>query len=719
MADDSINLSIPSLQLTTLDTPEQLSPKKKRKAKKPSASSIDTLRSGPDGDSVIVKQKFPPLPSGNTPKSPSKSKAKSTPLKKGKKKVVVEQENPDSDLEQMDVSWEKAVETARGLPEGATSSDDEMKAGSDQEADGEKPKKKKLKVLKAAAKQFKKLTGEGAANGVGKKRKMEDETEEKGKDSTKKVKLVELKTKERKKLRKKSNESYEITERAKELWEDLRRFELTPEKRQEMSKELYGIIKGKASRLIYAHDTSRVIQCLLKYGTQTYKDALFEELKDEIPKLMISKYAKYFVRRLLKYGTKVQRNFVFSQMKGNICRFIKHAQAGEIVEYAFNEFANVSERTAMIEEFFGPCYQLYKTPELTTLKEIIANNADKQEVILRNMKETLSVLVDKNVLQHSIVHYVFMEYFTHATPEARSEMIEILRESAIHMLHTREGARVAMLCLWHGSAKDRKVMVRSFKTFVKRICLEEYGHMVLLAAFDSIDDTKVMQKVILDEIVKDLPDIITDQFGRKVVLYLLCPRNPLHFHPDVMKVINQGDENTQSKKDVAIRRRELLDAVSKPLVQYVAEHCREIVTDNASLLTLLAIITHTKADPTTAMQAISKIASEPFTAGSLENMHIVEHTAGHLTLKKLILNDAERMKAGEKVIFSCILLDILPEGALKSWAACNRGCFILIHLIELNHPDVSPRVKEELKPVKASLKKMKLKGAQILLKKLS
>lgn len=200
MADDSINLSIPSLQLTTLDTPEQLSPKKKRKAKKPSASSIDTLRSGPDGDSVIVKQKFPPLPSGNTPKSPSKSKAKSTPLKKGKKKVVVEQENPDSDLEQMDVSWEKAVETARGLPEGATSSDDEMKAGSDQEADGEKPKKKKLKVvsllcetfvemnyivwaqvLKAAAKQFKKLTGEGAANGVGKKRKMEDETEEKGK----------------------------------------------------------------------------------------------------------------------------------------------------------------------------------------------------------------------------------------------------------------------------------------------------------------------------------------------------------------------------------------------------------------------------------------------------------------------------------------------------------------------------------------------------------
>ena len=37
------------------------------------------------------------------------------------------------------------------------------------------------------------------------------------------------------------------------------------------------------------------------------------------------------------------------------------------------------------------------------------------------------------------------------------EMIELLRESVIHMLHTRDGAHVGMHCLWHGTAKDRKV----------------------------------------------------------------------------------------------------------------------------------------------------------------------------------------------------------------------------------------------------------------------
>ena len=36
------------------------------------------------------------------------------------------------------------------------------------------------------------------------------------------------------------------------------------------------------------------------------------------------------------------------------------------------------------------------------------------------------------------------------------------------------------------------------KSFVVKISKEEFGHMVLLAAFDVVDDTKFVQKVILD-----------------------------------------------------------------------------------------------------------------------------------------------------------------------------------------------------------------------------
>ena len=48
------------------------------------------------------------------------------------------------------------------------------------------------------------------------------------------------------------------------------------------------------------------------------------------------------------------------------------------------------------------------------------------------------------------------------------------------------------------SLQDRKVIVKSMKTYVVKICKEDYGHLVLLALFDSMDDTKLLQKAILD-----------------------------------------------------------------------------------------------------------------------------------------------------------------------------------------------------------------------------
>lgn len=40
--------------------------------------------------------------------------------------------------------------------------------------------------------------------------------------------------------------------------------------------------------------------------------------------------------------------------------------------------------------------------------------------------------------------------------------------------------------------------MKSFKTYIAKICKEEYGHLVMLALFDVVDDTKLVQKAILD-----------------------------------------------------------------------------------------------------------------------------------------------------------------------------------------------------------------------------
>ena len=59
------------------------------------------------------------------------------------------------------------------------------------------------------------------------------------------------------------------------------------------------------------------------------------------------------------------------------------------------------------------------------------------------------------------------------SPKARSDLIEQLREVCVHVLHSGDGARLSSLAVFHGTPKDRKATVKSFKTFVAKICGEQ------------------------------------------------------------------------------------------------------------------------------------------------------------------------------------------------------------------------------------------------------
>ena len=47
----------------------------------------------------------------------------------------------------------------------------------------------------------------------------------------------------------------------------------------------------------------------------------------------------------------------------------------------------------------------------------------------------------------------------------------------------------------------------------------------------------------MKEMLKSLDDVAKDQYGRKVLLYLLAPRDTKHFHPDIVKKLVPGDGN--------------------------------------------------------------------------------------------------------------------------------------------------------------------------------
>ncbi|XP_068091847.1 pumilio homolog 3 [Hyperolius riggenbachi] len=553
---------------------------------------------------------------------------------------------------------------------------------------------------KAGVKQFAaKNTRQG--DGFTKKRKRPAEDKE-GSSEAKKPKWEEFKKKKKElKQTRQSNEknNYDIMAKSKQIWENIRRKDCDATKRAKLMDELEKLLRGNVKSVAFAHDTTRVLQCYIKHGDERRRQEVFEELKEHIVDLSKSKYARNIVRKFLMYGTKSQVAEIIKSFKGQVKKLLRHTEASHIVEYAYNHKAILEQRNMLCEELYGNTFRFFKSAEHNSLDKVLEAQPHKKESILEEMKQILIPLAQKEaVIKHSLVHKAFLDFFNHSTPKIRSEMVEAIREAVMYIIHTHDGARVGMHCIWHGTPKDRKVFTKTMKTFVEKVATGEFSHLVLLAMFDCIDDTKLLKQLIISVSIRFVPNIISDKYGRKVLLYLLSGRNSAHFLPEIIEVLKQGDDNAHSKKDSSVRQRELLEAVSGPLLKYLEENIKDLVFQNAMCPLITNILLCALGDPQPAMSTIASIAAEDFVPGGQDGeLHIVEHPAGHLVLKWLLKQDKDLKECGKEACFARTLVDHVTIKNLSSWAQVNRGAIVLCCLLQSSDEEVAAEVKNGLK----------------------
>lgn len=115
-----------------------------------------------------------------------------------------------------------------------------------------------------------------------------------------------------------------------------------------------------------------------------------------------------------------------------------------------------------------------------------------------------------------------------------------------------------------------------------KIALEEHGHMSLLAVFDSVDDTKLISKGLLEEMFREIRELFKNDYGRKVIAYLVAPRDSRFFLKDYVKRLEKGDQSETSKKNPEKRQAELFD-YSKPfLVEFISKEISSWLYDGGA-----------------------------------------------------------------------------------------------------------------------------------------
>jgi len=268
------------------------------------------------------------------------------------------------------------------------------------------------------------------------------------------------------------------------------------------------------------------------------------------------------------------------------------------------------------------------------------------------------------------------------------------------------------------------MVIKSFKGLVHKIAKEEYGHVALVRLLDVTDDTVLLKKAILKEMMQDKAAFVTllsDKYARLAVLHILAPRSSKYFPPDVVKLLEPAfvllPESSQptSKKEASVRRQELLEGLLDELLDLLLLEnltpsgdapsinvLEFLVTDqygSAVLCEILLLATGPK--KTDAFNKLGKLCS-----GKDES--IMAHFVGSRALKRLVGKDEE---------FAGILLDNLGDNLLY-WSQQKGSSFVVAALLESTDSSAAKRAREVLKPHSKTLKGSDVAGTQVIVQHL-
>lgn len=84
----------------------------------------------------------------------------------------------------------------------------------------------------------------------------------------------------------------ELLVEAKRAWTLARQKNIDKSAREKHVKTLMNVIRGKVKDIVFKHDASRIVQTVVKYGSQKEREEIAKELSGKYRELSQSKYSK-------------------------------------------------------------------------------------------------------------------------------------------------------------------------------------------------------------------------------------------------------------------------------------------------------------------------------------------------------------------------------------------------------------------------------------------
>ena len=333
-------------------------------------------------------------------------------------------------------------------------------------------------------------------------------------------------------------------------------------KKKEYAALIYSKTKGKIPEIANNHKGSRIVQSLLKYGTEEQINSVFAECAPKLAILAKSLYGSFLIRKLIEKTKKEDYPQLLQNIKGQVTSLARHPVGSQILEHLYHS-AKGEQRSQMQAEFYGGEFVHFlnassrtkqegknSNKEPTTLKDILLQKpAMQRQNTLKNISRAILPILEKGLVSPLIVHKVLKEYLMVGGASLRAEAANSIAAPAfLRLFHTREGATATNIMLSYAGAKQRKQVLKALKAQVWRVSQDECAHSTIMTLIDCVDDTNMLNKIILQELKSEdiAGSVCEHKFGKRVILHLLRPRLNKYSPPNVQMMMLSPEEIRQS-----------------------------------------------------------------------------------------------------------------------------------------------------------------------------
>lgn len=262
-----------------------------------------------------------------------------------------------------------------------------------------------------------------------------------------------------------------------------------------------------------------------------------------------------------------------------------------------------------------------------------------------------------------------------------------------------------------------------------------YAHTVLLTAYDVIDDTVMTAKAIVPELTckeldsdrrqQELLAMVASINARIPLLYVFNEKVPKwladapeHKILDEVKAIR----NETSKKESSIRRTQLVEAISQPLFDFIAESAEALVGTSFGSQFVSEVLIGGVGEKDAAINAIAAVVQS-------ENKEAISHPTANRLLKTLV--QGGRFDSKTKMIQPCEppldfankLFKLLSESEQLKDFATGSNVWSIVAMLESSTFAQKDELLAFLKTVKGDLEAPKddstvSGGSKVLLQKI-